>query len=356
MLANRARAVRDGDRMAFLATVGSAPAAFQDAQSRVYGNLRKLPLEGWRERLVDTEAMDGATAVVRVEVRYRLRGFDRGDVARTRYLTLAPRAGTWTIVGDGTSRGLADDTDIWDCGPLAVVRGRSGLVIGDGAASAASPNGWTPPSRSSRPWSARRGRSGSSRSSPPTRPSPPRSRPRAEPRPDRRARHRGARRRGRPRRGPRHRLPRHLRPPQRARPRRRAHPRADPRRHRRRPRPAHPAVADRGLRGLRRLPARQDQHPDGGGRAAPRGLRRARAVRAPRRRRLRRRLPRLSQAYQEAWLACRMVADRYGEAALVRLYRAAGRAPEAAALRDVLGLTRERFTALWRDYVKEELA
>jgi hypothetical protein len=51
-----------------------------------------------------------------------------------------------------------------------------------------------------------------------------------------------------------------------------------------------------------------------------------------------------------------MVADRYGEATLVRLYRTAGRAPEATALRDVLGLARDRFTALWRDYVKKELS
>ncbi|NVI87450.1 hypothetical protein [Actinomadura sp. BRA 177] len=51
-----------------------------------------------------------------------------------------------------------------------------------------------------------------------------------------------------------------------------------------------------------------------------------------------------------------MVAGRYGEATLVRLYRTAGRVPEATALRDVLGLTRERFTTLWRDYVTKELA
>ncbi|MCP9971554.1 hypothetical protein LUX57_45950 [Actinomadura madurae] len=43
--------MRDGDRMAFLATVGDAPAEFQDAQSRMYDNLRALPLEGWRERV-----------------------------------------------------------------------------------------------------------------------------------------------------------------------------------------------------------------------------------------------------------------------------------------------------------------
>ncbi|MGH3239496.1 MAG: hypothetical protein ACRDNL_03895, partial [Spirillospora sp.] len=66
--------------------------------------------------------------------------------------------------------------------------------------------------------------------------------------------------------------------------------------------------------------------------------------------------PRLSQAYQEAWLACRMIADRYGEATLVRLYRTAGRVPEEAALRDVLRLTRARFTAQWRGYLQKELS
>ncbi|MCP9984043.1 basic secretory family protein [Actinomadura madurae] len=48
---------------------------------------------------MNTGAMDDEHAIVRVEVRYRLRGFDRGEVARTRYLALAPRGGTWTIAG-----------------------------------------------------------------------------------------------------------------------------------------------------------------------------------------------------------------------------------------------------------------
>ncbi|MFC5754841.1 hypothetical protein ACFPZN_55295, partial [Actinomadura rugatobispora] len=64
---------------------------------------------------------------------------------------------------------------------------------------------------------------------------------------------------------------------------------------------------------------------------------------------------RLSQSYQEAWLACRMIAERYGEARLVRLYRTAGRRSETAALREVLGVSPARFTAGWRDYLRREL-
>src|SRR5690606_8938705 len=126
LLANRARAVRDGDRAAFLATAASAPAAFRHAQARIYGNLRRLPLDRWRERVVAPQKVDTGkgVAVVRVEVRHRLRGFERGDVVGTRYLALARRSGTWTLVGDGSSHGLRDDAAIWDGGDLSVVTGR----------------------------------------------------------------------------------------------------------------------------------------------------------------------------------------------------------------------------------------
>ncbi|SNR67842.1 hypothetical protein [Actinomadura mexicana] len=357
VLANRARAVRDGDRMAFLATVGAAPAAFQDAQSRVYGNLRKLPLEGWRERIAGTEAMDGGTAVVRVEVRYRLRGFDRGDVARTRYLTLAPRAGTWTIVGDGTSRGLADDTDIWDCGPLTVVRGRAGLVIGDGAGldgiagrlDAAVPvvtsvfgKGWAqrvvalvPADATLASALAGPGQSLGQIAALAT-VAPAAGGGRGE---DRVIVSPGTF-------GRLNELGRDVVLTHEL-----THVATGGARDRRTPLWLIEGFADyvgyRRVKISARSAAGELRREVSAGRA-PSALPAADAFAGG--------SPRLSQSYQEAWLACRMVADRYGEAALVRLYRAAGRAPEAAALRDVLGLTRERFTALWRDYVKEELA
>ncbi|MFD0686868.1 basic secretory family protein [Actinomadura fibrosa] len=358
ILANRARALEEGDRTAFLATVGSAPAAFQDAQSRLYDNLRKIPLEGWRERVVSTQITDGSTGdtVVRVEVRYRLRGFDRGDVARTRYLMLAPRDGTWVIVGDGSSHGHADDAEIWDGGPLSVVRSRSSLVIGDAAGldgiaarlDAAVPvvtgvigKGW--PQRAvalvpaePRLATALAGQNedlGDIAALATTVPSAS-----------------GGRGEDRVIVSP---------------------------------------VAFARLNELGRdvvLTHELTHVATGGARDGTTplwliegfadyvGYRRAKIGVRPAAGELRSevaagRLPaalptaadftggsqRLSQAYQEAWLACRMVADRYGEATLVRLYRTAGRVPEAVALRDVLGLTRDRFTGLWRDYLKREL-
>jgi hypothetical protein len=65
---------------------------------------------------------------------------------------------------------------------------------------------------------------------------------------------------------------------------------------------------------------------------------------------------RLPQAYEEAWLACRMVARRYGEERLIRLYHVAGTRPASVALRRVLGVDAAEFTALWRGYLHRELA
>ncbi|MEV7970584.1 hypothetical protein AB0O34_32035 [Sphaerisporangium sp. NPDC088356] len=65
---------------------------------------------------------------------------------------------------------------------------------------------------------------------------------------------------------------------------------------------------------------------------------------------------RLAQAYEEAWLACRYVAGRFGERALVTLYRESMRSDPRTALGRALGMTTEEFTAAWREYVRRELA
>lgn len=64
---------------------------------------------------------------------------------------------------------------------------------------------------------------------------------------------------------------------------------------------------------------------------------------------------RLARAYQEAWLACRFIAERFGEGTLVRLYRDAqtgGIDPGLARL----GLSAGTLTARWREYVRDQLA
>ncbi|MET9499390.1 hypothetical protein [Streptomyces sp. NPDC006552] len=69
---------------------------------------------------------------------------------------------------------------------------------------------------------------------------------------------------------------------------------------------------------------------------------------------------RLARAYESGWLACRMIADRWGEAKLNGFYAAVGGHRRRAgavdeALRSVLGLDEDDFTAKWRAYVRGEL-
>lgn len=69
--------------------------------------------------------------------------------------------------------------------------------------------------------------------------------------------------------------------------------------------------------------------------------------------------PRLSVAYEEAWTACTLIADRAGPSALVKLYRAVGTADDPSAavdaqLRATLGLSYPQFVAEWRRSVRAD--
>ncbi|MFE0963169.1 MULTISPECIES: hypothetical protein [Streptomyces] len=69
---------------------------------------------------------------------------------------------------------------------------------------------------------------------------------------------------------------------------------------------------------------------------------------------------RLARAYESGWLACRLIAERWGEDRLREFYRAVGAHQDREgavedAMHRVLALTREEFTAQWQDYVKATL-
>ncbi|MET7811023.1 hypothetical protein ABZT26_09175 [Streptomyces sp. NPDC005395] len=68
----------------------------------------------------------------------------------------------------------------------------------------------------------------------------------------------------------------------------------------------------------------------------------------------------LARAYEGGWLACRMIAEQWGEDRLDAFYRAVGAHDERAgavedAMRKVLGTTPDDFTARWREYLRTRL-
>ncbi len=72
--------------------------------------------------------------------------------------------------------------------------------------------------------------------------------------------------------------------------------------------------------------------------------------------------PRLPQVYEESWLACRMIAQRWGEPTLVGIYRRLGLATTdedvavASVMHDLLHTTPAAFTQSWAQYVRAQLS
>jgi hypothetical protein len=138
LLAQRERAVHDGDRAAFLATVDDAATpAFRTRQERIFDGLRSLPLASYRVELRTDEAADlsgglaGSVAaayhadsvvITDVDVRYRLRDIDERDVIDTFFYTFVRRGERWRIISDTDVEdlGLPSARNSWDYGPVAL--------------------------------------------------------------------------------------------------------------------------------------------------------------------------------------------------------------------------------------------
>lgn len=141
LLAVRARAVLRHDRAAFLATVDPAGGAFRGQQSRLVEDLRAVPLTTWRYDVSAADALPVGGPLrrryhdpvwaSRVELVYGLRGVDAHPTARPQFLTFVERHGRWYLGGDDdfAASGRTSWHGLWDDGPVVVARGRSCLVL-----------------------------------------------------------------------------------------------------------------------------------------------------------------------------------------------------------------------------------
>jgi hypothetical protein len=152
VLSRHGNAVLGHDRKAFLAGLGTEAKAadFRGRQEDAFDNLVRLPLAKWSyadvSRTDDREVEAAATkrygakaVIVRMSLRYALRGVDRVPTGHELWWTFIRRDGHVVAVADN---GLAEAGGIswqgpWDFGPLVVQRTAHSVVLGHPEAGAA---------------------------------------------------------------------------------------------------------------------------------------------------------------------------------------------------------------------------
>lgn len=132
MLDRRAAAVLERDGTAYRAT--EAPASSVAGQLATgeaeFANLRSLPLSSWSYGLTAFRR-SGDRATAEAALRYRVRGYDRAPVTAARTLTLVrDDDGAWRVAADEPSR--KGTAQLWEQGRIRAVRGERSLVLGVG--------------------------------------------------------------------------------------------------------------------------------------------------------------------------------------------------------------------------------
>lgn len=130
LLDRRARDLLGRDEEAFVATGGQGVDAAAAERARTwFRNLAQVPLASVSYRVTACHH-HGDTATVDAELRYRLDGYDRAPVVAPRTLDLRRHDGRWYVAEDRPAGGAIEQ--LWDQGPVGVVRGTYGLVLGVG--------------------------------------------------------------------------------------------------------------------------------------------------------------------------------------------------------------------------------
>lgn len=141
VLRRRGDAVLHHDVSEWRSTLDPDNARFDQAQMTVFANLSQVPFASWsysvdpsRSRsLPRTSRYDATTwAPEQMFLNYRLRGFDVRATSLPQYPTFVRRGTDWYLasLNDFAGRGDVSSTDLWDFGPVVVVRTRNVLVLG----------------------------------------------------------------------------------------------------------------------------------------------------------------------------------------------------------------------------------
>ncbi|MEU2393655.1 hypothetical protein [Streptomyces sp. NPDC007369] len=92
--------------------------------------LAGIPLQDWAYEVTGVRR-DGARATAAAALHYRIAGYDTASAGSAREVRLGLAGGRWRVTGDAPAPGAPPQ--LWDQGPVAVVRGAHSLVLGTGA-------------------------------------------------------------------------------------------------------------------------------------------------------------------------------------------------------------------------------
>ncbi|MFH8622110.1 hypothetical protein ACH4A8_09440 [Streptomyces vietnamensis] len=127
LLDRHARALLDRDEAGYLAALD--PALVPAARTE-FGRLAKIPLGGLSYRVTDVDRTGEGRVTARAELGYRIKGYDSGPTTTERVLDLAERDGRWYVTGDRAAEGAPQQ--LWQQGEVTTVSGRRSLVLGVG--------------------------------------------------------------------------------------------------------------------------------------------------------------------------------------------------------------------------------
>jgi hypothetical protein len=142
LLHRRADALLTRDRAAWRSTLDPTRPEFRRQQMRVFDNLREVPLRSWSYSFSSMRAQPTvgrsdrygveSWAPATLRVHYRLKGFDRRSTSLWQYPTFVRRGDEWFIASfsDFAHDGRHTSRDVWDFGPVSVVRTDNVLVLG----------------------------------------------------------------------------------------------------------------------------------------------------------------------------------------------------------------------------------
>ncbi|MGW7399325.1 hypothetical protein ACWGH7_22865 [Streptomyces cyaneofuscatus] len=129
-LERRAAAVLARDPAGYLDALAPDAAKLRAAQRTELANLADVPLKSWAYEVKGITEEDGDWATAEVELRYRIDGYDTAPVAARRTLELMRDGERWYVSADRPAKGASDQ--LWHQGEVEVVRGAHSLVLGVG--------------------------------------------------------------------------------------------------------------------------------------------------------------------------------------------------------------------------------